>query len=229
MKMKCRHKVIAGIFHYHGQDDEGLKIVEKTCSNCCKVYKVAGGLCKFCTTAVAYCSRNCQVQINLYLPFKINYNFFQELHWEVHRLDCSKTQKYMKNTAKFLYDNEKIPDKSILKVIKQCNANETLNGSGWPRTFSPMVDKCPKCSIILSPVTKKKGKTSDDHSLLITMDHILEVDIYTKQCKICCHIVKPETSKLGLLNIGDLYLVTLDVFFTLQNTIRLVTHAPQYA
>ena len=142
------------------------------------------------------------------------------MHWEVHRLDCSKTQKYMQNTAQYLYENEQIPDKTIINLIKTCNSQETITGSGWKRTYSPVLEKCPKCNIILSPVSKKRRKSSDDSSLLITMDHIIEVDILTKQCKLCYLIIKPETSKLGLFNIGDLYLVSWDIFFTLRNTIR---------
>ena len=132
--------------------------------------------------------------------------------------------KYMQNTARYLYENEKIPDKSIVNVIKVCNAKETLTGSGWPRTFTPTLVNCPKCNIMLSPVTKKRAKNSEDQSLIMTMDHILPVDILTKQCKLCFIIFKPETSSLGLLNIGDLHLISWDIFFTLQNTIRLVIH-----
>ena len=126
----------------------------------------------------------------------------------------------MKNTAEYLYMHEKIPDKSILQEIKRYNANETLSKNGWPRNFSPTIVNCPTCHIILSPVSKKKGKSSGDHSLLISMEHIIEVDIFTKQCKSCFLILKPETASLDLLNIGDMYLVSLDIFFSLQNTIR---------
>ena len=130
----------------------------------------------------------------------------------------------MQNTSKYLYDNESLPDKTILKTIKQCNAQETLTSTGWPRTFSPTLVKCPKCDIFLSPLTKKKKKSNEDHCLLISTEHILEIDIFTKQCKLCFLIVKPDTLKLGLLNIGDLSLVTVDIFFTLQNTIRSETY-----
>ena len=133
---------------------------------------------------------------------------------------CSKTQRYMHIIAEYLYRNEQLPGKEILREIKQWNAQETLHGNGWPRVYSPTCDNCPKCNTMLQPVTKKKGKTLDDARLLISMDHIIEVDIFTKQCKLCFLIVKPDTSSLGLLNIGDMYLVTIDIFFSLQNTIR---------
>ena len=137
-------------------------------------------------------------------------------------MKCSKTQKYMLNTAEYLYRSERIPDKNILNLIKECNANETISKTGWPRTFSPVLDHCPKCSIILSPVTKKRRRSSEDRTLLISMDHVLEVDIFTKQCKVCFLIVKPDTLSHGLFNIGDMVLVTCDIFFTLQNMIRFV-------
>ena len=129
----------------------------------------------------------------------------------------------MYNTAELLYQNERIPNKSIIKVIKQCNATETLSTSGWPRTFSPTKEMCPKCNIFLSPVTKKQRRSNDDRSLLISMDHIIEIDLFSKQCKVCLLIVKPDSLSHGLLNIGDMLLVTVDIFFSLQNTIRSVT------
>ena len=148
-------------------------------------------------------------------------NTFQEQHWEVHRLSCSKTQKYMQNTSLYLYETEVIPDKSIVKHIMMCNAKETMEvGSGWERTYSPTLVNCPKCNILLSRVTKKWRKETGTPSLLITLDHVIEIDIFTKQCKMCYLIIKPETSSIGLLNIGDLYLVSWDIFFTLQNRIR---------
>ena len=128
----------------------------------------------------------------------------------------------MVNTSEYLYQNEKLPDKSILKSIKECNARETISMDGWPRTFSPTLDHCPQCKVFLSPVTKKRRRSSEDMSLLVSLDHILEVDILTKQCKLCFLIVKPDTLCLGLFNVGDILLVSVDILFSLQNMIRLV-------
>ena len=133
---------------------------------------------------------------------------------------CSKTQKYMTQTAKYLFDKETLPDKSIISFIRNCNARETLSSNGWPRAFSPAADKCPLCDSALSPLSKKRRRSQDDHSLLISREHVIEVDIFTKQCKSCFLIVRPDTMGSGLLNIGDHTLITLDIFFTLQNTIR---------
>ena len=59
-------------------------------------------------------------------------------------------------------------------------------------------------------------------SLQVSLDHILEVDILTKQCKLCFLIVKPDTLCLVLFNVGDILLVSVDILFSLQNMIRLV-------
>ena len=126
----------------------------------------------------------------------------------------------MLNTSEYLYQNEKIPDKSILKAIKESNAKETISMDGWPRTFSPTIDHCPQCKVFLSPVTKKRRRSSEDMCLLVSLDHILEVDILTKQCKLCFLIVKPDTLCLGLFNVGDIFLVSVDILFSLQNMIR---------
>ena len=111
-------------------------------------------------------------------------------------------------------------EKSIINIIKNSNAQETLSSNGWPRSFSPTLDKCPLCDVFLSPLSKKKRRSGGDHCLLISTEHILEIDVFTKQCKLCFIVFKPDTLSMGLVNIGDLTLVTVDIFFTLQNTIR---------
>ena len=133
---------------------------------------------------------------------------------------CTKTQKYMMQTAKHIYETESIPDKSILCDIRNRNAKETLSSSGWPRSYSPDVDNCPLCATVLPPITKKRRKSREDRCLLISREHILEIDVYTKQCRSCFLVIRPDTMGSGLLNIGDHTLITLDIFFSLQNTIR---------
>ena len=133
---------------------------------------------------------------------------------------CSKTQKFMAQTAKYLYDKETLPDKSIISSIRNCNARETLSSNGWPRAYSPAADKCPLCDTSLSPLSKKRRRSQEDPSLLITREHVLEIDVYAKQCKSCFIIIRPDTLRSGLLNIGDHTLVSVDIFFSLQNTIR---------
>ena len=135
-------------------------------------------------------------------------------------MECTKTQKYMQNTAKFIFEHEKVPDKNILSLVKRCNAKETLSSDGWSRTYSPVIDKCTLCDNFLSPLTKKRRRSGEDRCLLISTEHVLEIYVFTKQCKLCCIIYRPDTLNLGLVNIGDMTLVTIDIFITMQNTIR---------
>ena len=114
--------------------------------------------------------------------------FLQDLHWDTHRMECTKTQKYMQNTAKFIFEHEKVPDKNILSLVKRCNAKETLSSDGWSRSYSPVIDKCTLCDNFLSPLTKKRRRSGEDRCLLISTEHVLEIDVFTKQCKLCCII-----------------------------------------
>ena len=68
-KLKCRHEVIAAVFC--GDLNEEPESVERTCKNCLKRYTEAGGQCKFCTTAVTYCSKKCQVNIYPEVPISV--------------------------------------------------------------------------------------------------------------------------------------------------------------
>ena len=60
-KMKCRHEALVGLFHFKSGEEDPDIAVDQTCSFCNQVFRTAGGQCKFCTTPVSYCSRNCQV------------------------------------------------------------------------------------------------------------------------------------------------------------------------
>ena len=133
---------------------------------------------------------------------------------------CGKTQSLMRTTAEYLLDTISLPNESVIGVINKANAKETFNESGWPRVFMPSKVKCPKCSEILSSVSKKRQKSKSDCAILVTKCHTLKVEILSKSCSKCCLIVQSETLSLGLLNIGDLHVVSLDIFFTMQNMIR---------
>ena len=137
-------------------------------------------------------------------------------------MDCGLSQKYLNNTAEYLLKNCRIPDTTVLKLVSEYDAAETLQLTGkWPRTFTCDEDNCPKCGAALTALTNKKQKNQSDKKLLITKIHVIVVDILSKKCKQCCLIRSPETLKLGLLNIGNLCLVSLDMFFSLRNTVRL--------
>ena len=79
----------------------------------------------------------------------------------------------------------------------------------------------PKCNSDLSKLVSKKQKNNSDKKLLVSKMHVIEIEILSRRCKNCFLIIGPETLKYGLLNIGDTTLVSLDIFFSLRNTIRL--------
>ena len=127
----------------------------------------------------------------------------------------------MKNTAEYLLQEVEVPDKSILSTITKYDAAETLHlPAKWPRSFSTGLAACPKCGEKLPPLVKKRQRLQTDKQLLISKLHVIEVELFTRKCKTCSIIHRPDTLQHGLLNIGDTTLVTLDVFFTLQKTIR---------
>ena len=130
----------------------------------------------------------------------------------------------MSNTAKYLLEtiSPVLPNETIIKEINVANARETINGSGFPKVFIPNKVKCPLCSEMLSSVSKKRQKKSSDCTLLVTKCHTIKIEIYSKTCTTCLLMVQPETLHLGLLNIGDLNLVALDILYTMQNLIRYV-------
>ena len=128
----------------------------------------------------------------------------------------------MRNTAEYLFEtcSPVLPDKTIINLINSANARETIDAGGWPKVFIPTLVNCPKCNEFLSSVSKKRQKNSSDSTFLVTKCFTIKIEIYSKTCKKCSLIVQPQTLQLGLLNIGYLNLVTLDIFFTMQNMIR---------
>ena len=83
---------------------------------------------------------------------------------------------------------------------------------------------CPKCATRLPPIVKRKQKNSSDRQILVTKLHIIEIDILTKRCKDCSLYLSPDTIKHGLVNIGNITLVSLDIFFTIRNTVRYILY-----
>ena len=127
----------------------------------------------------------------------------------------------MTNTAEYLLDFCELPDKEALEIVSRHDAAETLNVPGkWPRSFSTTVTVCPKCGYDLSQLSKKKQRQKTDSQLLVTKMHVIPIDILTRKCKRCYLVIPPDTLRLGLLNIGDQLLVSIDVFFSLRNMIR---------
>ena len=155
-------------------------------------------------------------------PYGVSF-YLKEDDWDAHRLDCGLTQRYLVNTADFMFEHSKLPDISILPTVSSYYARETLELDGnWPRSYSCKEEKCPKCGDPLSTLTKRRQNKNSDKQLLISKMHVIVIEILSKKCKKCYLIVSPNTLELGLINIGDVTLVSMDVFFTLQNTVRYV-------
>ena len=90
----------------------------------------------------------------------------------------------------------------------------------WPRSFSCLEIVCPNCRGKLTQLSSKRQRLISDKKLLISKLHVIEVEIYIKKCKKCYLIRRPDTLQYGLLNIGDVTLISLDIFYTLRNTVR---------
>ena len=111
----------------------------------------------------------------------------------------------MTNTAEYMLDSCELPDKSVLEIVSRHDAAETLNVNGkWHRSFSTTVTICPKCGYDRSQLSKKKQRQKSDSQLLVTKMHVIVIDILTRKCKRCYLVIRPDTLRLGLLNIGDL-------------------------
>ena len=125
------------------------------------------------------------------------------------------------HTAKYLRETVKIPDTSVLQAVSTYDAAETLQLEGrWPRTYNCDMNVCPQCGERLPPSVKRQQKNRSDKQILVTKMHVLVIDILTKKCKACSLYLGPDTIKYGLLSIGDVALVSLDIFFTIRNTVR---------
>ena len=116
-----------------------------------------------------------------------------------------------------MLDNCNLPDKSVLQLISKSDAFETLDLPGkWPSSFSCLEIVCPNCRGKLTQLSSKRRLISDK-KLLISKLHVIEVEIYIKKCKKCYLIRRPDTLQYGLLNIGDVTLISIDIFYTLRN------------
>ena len=114
-----------------------------------------------------------------------------------------------------------LPSKLVLQLISTYDAAESLQQDGkWPRTYSCDQEQCPKCGKKLLPLSKRQQKSSSDRQILVSKLHDIVIEILSKKCKSCYLILSPNTLQYGLLNIGDVTLVSFNVFFTLRNTVR---------
>lgn len=89
--------------------------------------------------------------------------------------------------------------------------------------FGFLQETCPKCCEKLSALEKKPQRNTNDKMLLVTKMHVIELTILSKRCRKCSIVFMPETYNSGLLNIGNITLISLDIFWTLRSTVRFVT------
>ena len=130
---------------------------------------------------------------------------------------------YLDNSSKHFLKNVHLPVKEeILKDIKHRNAMETLQKDGWPRTFYNNKELCPICESPLSAEAKKRQKTAENETILLTRDHCIPVIALSKKCKTCLLILPPVSLDLGVLNIGDTLLLSLELIYSMQHLVRLV-------
>ena len=119
-------------------------------------------------------------------------------------------------------DQVELPVKEeILKDIKHRNALETLGKQGWPRTYYTNEEYCPLCKLPLSTEVRKKQRDAENDSFLLTKDHCIPVIILSRKCRSCLLIVQASTLDLGLINMGDTLLLSLELMYSMQHLIRL--------
>ena len=144
-------------------------------------------------------------------------------HWPEHQTHCSKTLSYLDVTADYMLKNFVLPEKiETIKGIQQKDAMETLGQVGWPRTVYPDMEVCPICECQLGSAGNKRQKTKTDECYLFSRNHCIAVIILSKKCKVCSLIIQAPTLHLGLLNVGDTALLTLDIMYQMQNLVRFV-------
>ena len=121
--------------------------------------------------------------------------------------------------------NYVLPEKiETIKGIEHNNAMETLGKVGWPRTVYSDMETCPICQCPLSSSGKKRQKTKSDTCYLLSRSHCIAIIILSKKCKVCSLIIQAPTLHLGLLNVGDSLLLSMDIMYQMQNLIRFVEH-----
>ena len=148
-------------------------------------------------------------------------SILQESHWPVHQVDCSKTISYLTNSSKYMLKNVIMPvKKDVLKEIKHRNALETIENRGWPRTYYTNEELCPTCNGELTSEQRRRQKTKEDESYLLTRDHCIPVTILSKKCKSCFLFIQAETLSFGLLNVGDTMLLSLELMYSMQCLVR---------
>ena len=128
---------------------------------------------------------------------------------------------YLDNSARFMLDQVELPVKEeILRDIKHRNALETLGKQGWPRTYYTNEEYCPLCKSLLSTEVRKKQRDAENDSFMLSKDHCIPVIILSRKCKSCLLIVQASTLDLGLINLGDTLLLSIELMYSMQHLVR---------
>ena len=120
--------------------------------------------------------------------------------------------KYLEETSKYIYENEKIDltDENMAnkkkEIIKQ-------NKKGWPSNFISQHTKCPNCGN--ENMCSPKSHRGLTQSYLLSLEHCQPVTIQSQECNKCYILHQPKHPLL--INIGDKLMVTLDVFYLLRS------------
>lgn len=193
--MKCLHEALVSCMMERSQI---------RCSSCQKYILGLGCRCKHCPN-LKYCNRTCQ-----------------EAHWPEHEEDCKLSLNYIEMSASYLFDTLHLPEKSVIaEKIQTYSSAETLNieDKKWPRYFLPSRTHCPTCKELLEAPTKKS--LNGRKSMIITLDKLIQVDILQRKCKSCRLLIYPDTvEEYGLLCVGGIYLLSLDLLFSMESRVK---------
>ncbi|XP_068748643.1 uncharacterized protein [Montipora capricornis] len=117
----------------------------------------------------------------------------------------------LKMQLSFPYD---IP-KGILQNILHLDSQTVLNGlgwDGWPSVYEPKEEICALCEVSLSSARPHPGQKTGDCGYLITNAVAFQkITILVKHCPKCKALVQVFPYDLGLFNISDKLLVSLDI------------------
>ncbi|XP_028415288.1 HMG domain-containing protein 3-like [Dendronephthya gigantea] len=103
----------------------------------------------------------------------------------------------------------------LLHSIAKRDASTLLGvGEGWPNSFKPDFGKCQLCGSELGDCRTHPGQSQDNTCYLITeLNPFKEVNIMVKICssRVCSAMHQASVEKLGLFNVSDKVLVSLDI------------------
>ena len=123
--------------------------------------------------------------------------------------------KYLDNTSKWIYENEKIgfSNLNMGKIQKDILEQNKL---GWPSVYQTEDIICPKCGS--NNISKAMMHQGSKRAFLLTREICQPIEVRIKKCGICFIVIQPKHPLL--LNIGDNLLVSKDVMFLMREMIH---------